>query len=55
MRLICFNYLVDFCRAPVIGEKRMGDRHRCPRAVEHLYMIRDSGGLGHRSLSPHSF
>ena len=33
------------------GEK-LGDRHRCPRAVVVMWMIRDLGGLGQRSLSP---
>jgi hypothetical protein len=32
--------------------EKLGDRHRCPRAVEVMFMIRDCGGLGQRSLSP---
>ena len=34
--------------------EEVGDRQRCPRAVEGMWMIRDLGGLGQRSLSPTS-
>src|SRR5713226_5387947 len=39
---------------PSIGTwpEKLGDRHRCPRAVEVRYMFRYFGGLGQRSLSP---
>ena len=30
-------------------------RHRCPRAAEIMWTIRDLGGLGQRSLSPWFF
>src|SRR5260370_23291390 len=32
--------------------EKLGDRHRCPRAVDIMRMIRDLGGFGHPSLSP---
>src|SRR5258708_19221410 len=35
-----------------LGPEKLGDRHRCPRAVEVRYMFRYFGGLGQRSLSP---
>src|SRR5258708_37580435 len=41
--------------ATVNLEKQWGDRHRCPRAVEDMWIIRDYGGLGQRCLSPHCF
>jgi hypothetical protein len=32
--------------------EKLGDRHRCPRAVVDMLVIQDYGGLGQRSLSP---
>jgi hypothetical protein len=36
----------------LLWAEKLGDRHRCPRAVEVLWMIGYLGGLGQRSLSP---
>src|SRR5258708_8277621 len=43
--------LFQVCKNSAVKEKP-GDRHRCPRAVEIMWMIRDYDGLGQRCLSP---